>query len=527
LNPDSPPKWGWGLTDSTAVDLEAILRPARIDSYERAFTIGPFGARVSFASQQQRAFNLVWALRQKDIIGSGKRVAVVGGGLAGITAAAGLIAQRCSVHLYETQNRVLGLQKLSGHRYVHPTINFWPEVVEETPFGPILSPTTQFPFFDWYADTGSRIMDVLRQEWRRFFKPRLANHSLNTTVQKLEVAGDSILIHAKSRAGGESVSDPFDAVILAMGFGPEITVSGIASTGYWDLDEWADAEGEGQTPLVTGIGDGGIIDALRAVHTQFEAGRLCEEVVRLLATSGVPALVKKLEARVFDKNMDKNQAATEYASGYLRIFNLDTPMGVKELLDNSLRKSPFEPVELVSRRPHPYSMTAAPIHKFMLTHALQRDAVIYKVGSVVPGPLLKTEAGESPLPDRPRIIRNGPDKKFGDVLTTIQVAEIEKRQVVMGDLLSPAPYGPDDWKGIPNYPLHRPTDPVFAKFRLDKAEEYIKGTLETPLTLELAQDGAIAYFVAPDLTRPQLQERVPPHLFGVRTLMGECQVIDV
>ncbi|ATY32546.1 hypothetical protein CVN68_11645 [Sphingomonas psychrotolerans] len=458
------------------------------------------------------------------MVGEGKRVAVVGGGLSGITTAAALLAKRCSVHLYETQGRVLGIQKQAAHRFIHPTINFWPEIFEETAFGPMIMPTTELPFFDWYANIGSTIMLALREEWRRYFKPRLSAHNISTTVTSLSEKNKKVTIFATGR--GPEKSEPFDVVVLAMGFGPERTVAGVEPVGYWESDDWYDSEGDGPTPVVAGIGDGGLIDALRAIHTRFEAGRLCAEVVRLLASSSVPALVRDLEGEVLGANLDKDAAAEAYARGYARIYELDTPDLVKDVLNTSLRKPPFDPVLLVGPAAFPFSKTAAPIHKFMITHALDREAVDYQQGRLEDGPILKRDGAEEPIGDRPKVVRRGPERNFGGVIATDLVDKVAQRQVVMGDLLKPAPYGASDWM-FPGYPPHRPADPIFAKFRLDKAEEYIKSALGTPLSLGVSRDGVVTYFVAPELGRTDLEERIPPRLFGVRTLLGDCPVIHV
>jgi threonine dehydrogenase-like Zn-dependent dehydrogenase len=47
---------------------------------------------VNFAAQQNRALNLIWALAKDGRLQPDDRVAVIGAGLTGLTAAAGLIA---------------------------------------------------------------------------------------------------------------------------------------------------------------------------------------------------------------------------------------------------------------------------------------------------------------------------------------------------------------------------------------------------------------------------------------------------
>jgi NADPH-dependent 2,4-dienoyl-CoA reductase/sulfur reductase-like enzyme len=101
---------GGGLTEQERLAVEAILAAAKTKLYDRVFFLGPYARRVSFSSQQNRALNLIWALRASDALkpATGKPVAVVGAGVSGLTATAALIDLGCKVTLYESANDVLG-----------------------------------------------------------------------------------------------------------------------------------------------------------------------------------------------------------------------------------------------------------------------------------------------------------------------------------------------------------------------------------------------------------------------------------
>src|SRR3954471_15203875 len=81
---------------------DQVIDAAYLHSCPNCFFIGPFAKRVSFASQQYRAIDLVEALQRRGKLTSDSSVAVVGAGLAGLTATAALRGLRCKkVHLYE------------------------------------------------------------------------------------------------------------------------------------------------------------------------------------------------------------------------------------------------------------------------------------------------------------------------------------------------------------------------------------------------------------------------------------------
>lgn len=511
-------------------DLESLyLTAARVDGFRnRVYSIGPFGRRVSFASQQKRALNTVWALEHAQIIGPAKRIAVIGGGLAGVMTASALLVRNCAVYLYERDSRVLSLQQQTTHRYLHPTINFWPELTFYP--GMELFPTTRFPFFDWHADQCSQVIDRLHEEWKAYFRDRLARVYRNSTAKKLIPSEDGITVEAEGEAPKEK---KFDLVILAAGFGSEGQVAGIESKRYWDFDDQAAEEGAGPTPLVSGIGDGGLIEALRAVHRHFKRGRFCAEVARLMGTTHLRHMIKDLEETVVkDAGEDANRAAELYAAGYQTVF-AESPPIVTEMLDASLRRDlfgpdPIPPVLLIGRRKYPYSLVAAPIHKFMITHAVQRGAVTYSVGELEDGPSLKLDGRAAALPSRPIVVRHGPDTTFGGLVEPKDVQSLKHRQRHLSDILRAAPHqaDPNYWNGIPEYPQHDPDDPEFATFRYRDASRYINDEFSQPLTLA-NRDGVARYLVAEDLSRPQLKKWVPSRLFGVATQVENCRPMHV
>ena len=132
------------------------------------FCIGPYGNRISFASQQQRALSLVWALHVLSILTehstqmssnassqSTKHIGVVGGGLAGLTAAAAFITKGHRCTIFE-KNKVILPNLNNGTRHIHPTINFWP--LEPR------APATNFPFLNWHEGTPKNIEKQIQKD---------------------------------------------------------------------------------------------------------------------------------------------------------------------------------------------------------------------------------------------------------------------------------------------------------------------------------------------------------------------------
>ena len=103
-----------------------ILRWMEIPRHPNVFALGNFARQVTFASQQTRAFNLIWALCRENRIQAGSRVGIVGAGLAGMTATVAALAKQCEVHLFEKASQPCPLQRGNDIRFVHPNILSWP-----------------------------------------------------------------------------------------------------------------------------------------------------------------------------------------------------------------------------------------------------------------------------------------------------------------------------------------------------------------------------------------------------------------
>jgi Alanine dehydrogenase/PNT, C-terminal domain len=128
--------------------------------YPNVYFLGPFAERVSFASQQRRALNLLWA-RERTKSVSGKQVAIIGGGVAGLTAAAAAITCGADVTVFEKEYELCSSQRETHTRYIHPSINFWPQEP--------LRVITDWPFLNWYAAPCRAVISEVERQWTEYF----------------------------------------------------------------------------------------------------------------------------------------------------------------------------------------------------------------------------------------------------------------------------------------------------------------------------------------------------------------------
>ncbi|HEY1722208.1 MAG TPA: FAD-dependent oxidoreductase [Magnetospirillaceae bacterium] len=501
-------------------------------SLENVYFIGPFGRRVSFASQQRRALNTVWALEEAGRISRGERIAVIGAGLAGITATIALAARGMRVFLYESSSDALRQQITTSHRYVHPTVNFWPE--EE------LTSSTQFPFLDWAADRCDQIIRVLLAEWTEIHgilssENLIQKYHPNTSVGSLVPRGDSVQV-IPDPPYNSSRSGLFDAVMVTTGFGPEKTLTSANSGSYWEADR-IEVELRGSDTakfLCSGTGDGGLIDTLRLLHTEFNNGIFCFEIAHELEKGGLGPDIKAIELEAQGIVGDQNTVAQFYHDKYEFLLSALFPDGAKKRLDLSLFRKPEidRSVYLVGPLSHPYSVNAAPIHKLLIAHALKAKPKVleYRRGIVDDRPsdnsVMEFHAhdGSTEFVDAAyKIVRHGapepPISKF--IPDKAERVDLKRRQEAAWEWLGLGVYPPRhfDFAGWPGYDVN---NKAFAKKRLGRAERFIQEFANGDARLGLDR-GRVTYRVFKRQDRALLDNRLPEYLFGIPVVSDKRQ----
>jgi len=494
-------------------DVEAILASAKC-KYPGVYFVGPYGARVSFASQQRRVLNLIWALTSKKILpkDGGKKVAVVGGGIAGLTAAAALLCRHCDVHLYEKEGDLLSMQMSANHRMVHPTINFWPE--ED------LAWTTSFPFLDWYAGKCVEVVNAIRRDWSGF-EDRYGRYS--PLADLLADLHDNMPVSGfKPNKGRVDVlvgkdrkrHDTYDLVLVTTGFGLEQTMGDPDQRSYWKDDEVERLSMKtGFRIAVSGTGDGGVIDALRLTYPGF---MLQEIALRLIITEEKPGLRSELATieEEADGIEDLGEKASFYAARYGAIAR-ERSLRAKRLLPDL---PPGKvPVTLIGQRAAPFDGTSAPIHKLILAHSLAAGRIEFVQGTLKRnrGKWMLTQAGAPPQEQDfdKVIVRHGAVPPARGFLGEAEATRLAGNQRLVGDFL-PTNVGPIDafYENARVYPPRG--SPEFVARRYSLARDFLRRfSLDVQARL---CDGVDSYFIAQPARDPVRNiEHLPTEIFGV------------
>jgi len=237
---------------------------------ERIFQIGCTreNAIKHIHAQQIRAFNLVWSLRESGRLKEGTTVAVIGAGIAGLTAAIGLAACGVDTTIYEKRSEPLSVQRGNFTRFIHPNVASWCEI----PIGAGY-PLTHLPYMNWRAGLAGHVNEELEEQWKLAKEVFRLSLKLGQDVKAVscQKAGSKVDIFVANES-----PQPFDIVVLAVGPGFE------DGKDYWRNDDYAQPVPrtiESQKFVVSGIGDGGLIEVLRLKVNRFQHDEFFNKVM--------------------------------------------------------------------------------------------------------------------------------------------------------------------------------------------------------------------------------------------------------
>lgn len=259
----------------SADQIVAAISP---DGMSGIFPLGIYDIEKTVYTQQRRALTVSHALLETHQVESGSKVAIVGGGIGGLTAGYALSLAGADVTIFELRSSRAPILARNRTRFIHPNIYDWPQEHSTTL-------DTRLPFLNWSAARSNEVASAINKEFGEY----------ENSVENLRfIGGKTInLIAPKnspdntrrveiSSEDGE-INDHYDAVILATGFGVESgDLKGIPVISYWENDDLENeiysSTGEPIDILVSGAGDGGLTDIMRATILDFEHGDFIREI---------------------------------------------------------------------------------------------------------------------------------------------------------------------------------------------------------------------------------------------------------
>jgi hypothetical protein len=395
-----------------------IVSAAVVPGTKSVFVLGCFEKRVTVYSQQIRALNLVDGILSSGVLRPNGKIAIVGGGVAGMTAAVALAKAAPGLQqldLFESRTRVLELQHGSS-RFLHPHFYDWPAVGSE-------KADAGLPIMNWQAGTAGAVADALRAEFELAAQSSVLQPYLGLPVIKLKP--NSLGLVRVVTSDGAAINRIYDAVILAIGFGLERCLDG-ETPPYWTPSGLA---GPIFTPLphplifISGNGDGGLVDFQMAAFNALEHRQICE-LLASLDLGPARAILESIEQEAWadGANVDLFQ---EYQT---RVSPQVPPAAWAEISD---RLRPNVRIWLHTNELRLFRRTTA-LHNRIATflaieahRAIDIDAITLKMGVNFAGPPPSVGEvcfeGEAPFRPFRRFLRIGPDadsnlSPFSDLL---------------------------------------------------------------------------------------------------------------
>ena len=283
-------------------------------------SLAPKSERLAVASQQTRAINLIHALSVEKRLEEGDKLCIIGGGAAGLTAAAYAMSKGILVTVLES---LAALWNLRGcrTRWLHPNLfRFWPDERWQCT-------ATNFPVMNWFAGYACDVGELLWSKYQSFEAQQTRNGALKyphfqpAHDIQIEPHGDDWRVswcpHADPMVEPYRCVDDFNAIIVAVGFGTEARVRDAEASTYW-LDDTLERERPECTNvryLISGTGDGGLTDLLRIRISDFRHHHLREGLLSLEHTrdeirEGFEAIRQATQA---DKDYDPTGRLLELA----------------------------------------------------------------------------------------------------------------------------------------------------------------------------------------------------------------------
>jgi hypothetical protein len=388
--------------DSTPAGNQ-VLERMQVPGRSHLYVLGCFESRITLYTQQVRALNLIYALSD-GFKKSGTRVAVIGAGAGGLTAAAAAGVCGCRVSVFEMYPNPLDLIGPSHLRWLHPHIYEWPKPGSE-------NSRAGLPLLDWTEGLAFEVVAKLLPGWAALAKAY--NIELHCGIRNLGVdrtADGKYLLRWNgegpsppsnalstpsgrgtwgSRSGSRMRIQPFDIVILAVGFGVETANNQFPMiSSYWYEDNINRDDRFTSKPvsrvLISGTGDGGLIDLLRYSFRHFRHERILTDFQNnWLSRPGDMDRIKEKIIEIEKHAWSLFKVGQPYAA-YLNLSYRDLADSLVLKADIPIRKN-IQPV-LTGKGALPLNLQSAPINRFLfsLTNA-----------EYIPGPIVSTQCDQN------------------------------------------------------------------------------------------------------------------------------------
>jgi hypothetical protein len=393
-----------------------VIQQAHVPGTQTVLVLGCYEQRVTVYSQQVRALNLVDAMISEKLVREGGTIAIVGGGVAGITAAVALAKaapRQKRLELFEGRSQILEFQRNST-RYLHPHLYDWPSpdsLIEDA----------GLPIMNWRAGEAGDVAAALRVQFEENTRIIL-NES--TPVTGLDASGRW---EVRVITPGSAVGKMYDVVVLAIGFGLERYQTGDTPP-YWHPSHLAGAlltQSDKPNTFISGNGDGGLVEFQMAAFNALDHQQTCK-LVTSLDLGAAKTEVEKIEQEAWEPNTDLD-LLEQYRNRLTDLIPVTTWQTIRDVLRSEMRIHLHTNEKHLLRRDSALHNRVGTFLAIEADRALKRNLITVSTGigfvdNKIPttGPI--SLEGQPPFTPMRRYLRLGPDKSanfkpFEDILS--------------------------------------------------------------------------------------------------------------
>jgi hypothetical protein len=359
-----------GHSHSFAVNWPELLAAQFCARSHPIYVLGCFARHVTLYSQQVRALNLIYGLYKTGKLRKNPHIGVIGGGAAGLTAAAAAAFRGAKVTLLDELAGPMELQQNNRQRWIHPFIYDWP-YPDNSLFERFKQGEACLPLLTWSADYAANVARRISSQWDLLqdaydIDPRWC-------VRKLKIyrrRNGSIDV----RWNGNQL-ETFSLLILAVGFGLEPKRQGQDS--YWaedDLDGGFRKLSRRNKWLLSGGGDGALTDLMRLSMRRFRQ----DEILSLFVTTpGIDGLKQELrKLRSYAAEADQQKISDEFEA-----IAVDSEL--KSIVEDQVRRDGPK-ILLVTKDPSLYGPGTSILNRLIvrMLHELPPKVFEHRVGRV-------------------------------------------------------------------------------------------------------------------------------------------------
>lgn len=327
--------------------LKRFLQQYKIPG-TNGYILGVFQPGITVYNQQLRSLNILHAMIETNVLTKEDKIAVIGGGIAGLTFATAALKLGYSIDLFEKSQILIPYQYGCETRRIHPHFYSWPESLTEYPY-------CDLPFFNWSHETASTVSKNIYDTFKGITKQAKGQFRefRGTKLSKEDIKWGSreTIIEFDSKKGQKGKN--YSKVIVATGFGIEkrleLTLNSstkeTTSTclSYWRNDEFEQAsltKDIVNTYVISGTGDGALIDLFRLKMRGFTVKLLLDKL------KANPSNYKeiKIRLRLLRSKYEKQSVANKLKKNdflYNEFKKLDSEgiiNPLKSIVENLLRK---------------------------------------------------------------------------------------------------------------------------------------------------------------------------------------------